>query len=235
MSLPKINYPIFEVTIPSSKAKVKMRPFLVKEEKVLLTAQTTGNSRDVVLAIKQVVNNCLLDNVDVEKLATFDLEYLFIKLRGRSINNVIDVTYRDPDDELDYKLQIDLDKVEIVNDPDHNPNVKINDQVGLVLRYPKTDMLKAVEAATTEVDLYFEVIKYCIDKVYDENEVYEAKDYTDEELTEFVTALDVTTFKEVQKFLETMPKLHYETSYTNSEGVEKKVVLQNLNDFFILG
>lgn len=235
MSLPKINYPIFEVVIPSSQQKIKMRPFLVKEEKILLTAQTTGNSRDVVLAIKQVVNNCLLDDIDVEKLATFDLEYLFIKLRGRSINNIIDVTYRDPDDEEDYKLQIDLDKVEIVNSPDHNPNIKIGEHMGLVLRYPKTDMLKAVEAATSEVDLYFEVIKYCIDKVYDENEVYDTKDYTDEELSEFVTTLDVTTFKEIQKFLETMPKLHYETSYTNSAGAVKKVVLQNLNDFFILG
>jgi hypothetical protein len=235
MSLPKINYPIFEVVIPSSKTKVKMRPFLVKEEKILLTAQTTGNTRDVVLAIKQVVNNCLLDTVDVDKLATFDLEYLFIKLRGRSINNVIDVTYRDPDDDQDYKLQIDLDKVEIINNPDHNSNIKINDQLGLVLRYPKTDMLKAVEQASSEVDLYFEVIKYCIDKVYDENEVYDTKDYTDEELVDFITSLDVTTFKEIQKFLETMPKLHYETSYTNSNGVEKKVVLQNLNDFFILG
>lgn len=235
MSLPKINYPIFEVVIPSSQQKIKMRPFLVKEEKILLTAQTTGNSRDVVLAIKQVVNNCLLDTIDIEKLATFDLEYLFIKLRGRSINNIIDVTYRDPDDEQDYKLQIDLDKVEIINNPDHNTKVSIGEHMGLVLRYPKTDMLKAVESATSEVDLYFEVIKYCIDKVYDENEVYDTKDYTDEELNEFVTALDVTTFKEIQKFLETMPKLHYETSYTNSAGVEKKVVLQNLNDFFILG
>lgn len=235
MSLPKINYPIFEATVPSTQQKVKMRPFLVKEEKILLTAQTTGMSRDIVLAIKQVVNNCLLDQVDVDKLATFDLEYLFIKLRGRSINNIIDVVYRDPDDDLDYKLQIDLDGVEIINNPDHNPNIKINEQMGLVLRYPKTDMLKAVEQSTSEVDLYFEVIKYCIDKVYDENEVYDTKDYTDEELVEFITSLDVSTFKEIQKFLETMPKLHYETSYKNSAGVEKKVVLQNLNDFFILG
>jgi hypothetical protein len=235
MSLPKINYPIFEVTIPSSGQKVKMRPFLVKEEKVLLTAQTTGNSRDVVLAIKQVVNNCLLDGIDVEKLATFDLEYIFIKLRGRSINNIIDVTYRDPEDEQEYKLKIDLDKVEIKTDPEHTPNVQINDQLGLVLRYPKTDMLQTVEQATSEVDLYFEVIKYCIDRVYDSENVYETKDYTDEELTEFVTTLDVSTFKDIQKFLETMPKLHYETSYTNSMGTERKVVLRNLNDFFMLG
>lgn len=235
MSLPKISYPLFDVVIPSSQKKIKMRPFLVKEEKLLLMAQSSSDSRDTVLAIKQVVNNCVIDEYDVEKLTTFDLEYLFVKLRARSINNIIEVTYSDPEDEQQHKLSINLDDVEIQTDPRHDPNVKINDQYGLVLRYPKTDMLQQVEAATSEVDLYFEVIKYCIDKVYDADNVYETKDYTPEELQEFVTSLDVNTFKQIQLFLETMPKLRYETSYTNSLGTERKVVLQNLNDFFMLG
>lgn len=235
MSLPKINYPLFEVVIPSTEKTIKMRPFLVREEKLLLMAQSSGNSRDVVLAIKQVVNNCLVDVLDIEKLTTFDLEYLFVKLRSRSINNIIDVTYNDPEDEQQYKLQIDLDKVEIQRDERHNNKVQITDEMGIILRYPKTDMLKSVEQATSEVDLYFEVIKYCIDKVYDAEEVYETRDQTDEELQEFVTSLDVNTFKQIQLFLETMPKLHYEASYTNSLGTERKVVLQNLNDFFMLG
>lgn len=235
MSLPKINYPLFDVVIPSSSKHLKMRPFLVKEEKILLTAQTSNDPKDVVLAIKQVVNNCIVDQFNIEDLTTFDLEYMFVKLRARSINNIIDVTYNDPDDGQQYKLQINLDEVEILTDPKHDRNVKINDTFGLILKYPKTDMLQSVSKATTEVDLYFEVVKYCIDKVYDEDEVYEAKDYSDEELTEFVTGLDVNTFKQIQLFLETMPKLHYETSYKNSEGTERKVVLQNLNDFFILG
>lgn len=235
MSLPKINYPLFEVEIPSTQQAIKMRPFLVKEEKLLLMAQTSGNSRDTVLAIKQVVNNCIVDNVDVDKLTTFDLEYLFVKLRARSINNVIDVTYTDPEDEQQYKLQIDLDNVEIQRDERHNNKIEITDEMGIILRYPRTDMLKAIDSATSEVDLYFEVIKYCIDKVYDAENVYETSEQTPEELQEFVASLDVNTFKQIQLFLETMPKLHYETSYTNSAGTERKVVLQNLNDFFMLG
>jgi hypothetical protein len=235
MSLPKINYPLFDVVIPSTSNHIKMRPFLVKEEKILLIAQTSDDPKDVVLAIKQVVNNCIVDQFDIEDLTTFDLEYMFVKLRARSINNIIDVTYSDPDDNQQYKLQVNLDEVVINTDPRHNPNIKINDTFGLVLKYPKTDMLQSVSKATSEVDLYFEVIKYCIDKIYDEDNVYEAKEYNDEELTEFVTGLDVNTFKQIQLFLETMPKLHYETSYKNSLGTERKVVLQNLNDFFILG
>lgn len=235
MSLPKINYPLFEVEIPSTEQKIKMRPFLVKEEKILLMAQSTGNSRDTVLAIKQVVNNCIVDVVDVEKLTTFDLEYLFVKLRARSINNIISVTYSDPEDEQQYKLDIDLDQVEIRRDERHNNKIEITDDMGVILRYPKTDMLKAVDQATSEVDLYFEVIKYCIDQVYDAETVYEMSEQEPEEVQEFVASLDVNAFKQIQLFLETMPKLHYETSYTNSQGTERKVVLQNLNDFFMLG
>lgn len=235
MSLPKISYPLFDVVIPSSTRHIKMRPFLVKEEKILLIAQTSDDPKDVVLAIKQVVNNCVVDQMDIDDLTTFDLEYLFVKLRARSINNIIEVTYSDSEDEQQYKLQVNLDEVVINTDPRHDPKIKINDVFGLILKYPKTDMLQAVSKATSEVDIYFEVIKYCIDKVYDEDNVYDTKDYTDEELTEFVAGLDVNTFKQIQLFLETMPKLHYETSYTNSAGTERKVVLQNLNDFFILG
>ena len=234
--LPKISYPLFDVTIPSSGKKIKMRPFLVKEEKILLTAQSTGEQRETILAIKQVVNNCIVDaDVNVDKLATFDLEYLFVKLRARSVNNLIDVTYDDPEDEKQYKIQIDLDKVEIRNDERHSSKVKINDDLGIMLRYPKTDMLQGLETAETEVDLYFEVIKYCIDSVYDAENVYSASDTSQEDMDEFITSLDVSTFKQIQLFLETMPKLYYEASYTNSLGTERKVILQNLNDFFMLG
>ena len=114
-------------------------------------------------------------------------------------------------------------------------SIEITDEMGIILRYPKTDMLKAVDQATSEVDLYFEVIKYCVDQVYDAENVYETSEQDPEELQEFITSLDVNTFKQIQLFLETMPKLHYETSYTNSKGTERKVVLQNLNDFFMLG
>lgn len=235
MSLPKINYPLFDVVVPSTQQKIKMRPFLVKEEKLLLMAQTSGDPRDVVLAIKQVVNNCIVDQVDIDKLATFDLEYLFVRLRAKSVNNKIEILYRDSDDEEQYKVEVDLDAVEMRTSPEHDPNVKINEEMGIVLRYPKTDMMKAVEGVTSEIDLYFEVVKYCIDKIYDSETVQNADECTEEELNDFVQSLDVNTFKKIQQFLESMPKLYCEAAYKDKAGKEKKIVLQNLNDFFMLG
>lgn len=235
MSLPKITYPIFDVTIPSTNAKVKMRPFLVKEEKLLLIAQTSGSSSDVIQSIKQVINNCILDPIDVDLLTTFDLEYLFIKLRSKSVNNMIDIFYKDVDDGENYKVQIDLEKVEILKDPDHSNKIDIGNGLGIILRYPKADMVDRVGDVTNEVEMYFEVVKYCIEKIFDDDNVYNVDDYTPEDLTEFVTTLDVNTFKKVQRFIETMPRIYYETSYTDKSGVEKKVILQTLNDFFTLG
>ena len=158
-----------------------------------------------------------------------------MKLRAKSVNSVIEILYRDSDDDDQYKLSIDLDNVEIKTHPDHNPNVKINDDLGLVLRYPNTDVVNDLQTAASEVDVYFGVIRHCIDKIYDADKVYNAADYTTEELQEFVSTLDIGTFKDIQTFLDTMPKLYFETTYTNKAGVEKKVVLQNLNDFFTLG
>jgi len=235
MSLPKIKYPLFDVTIPSLQKKVKMRPFLVKEEKLLLIAQSTGNPADTMNAIKQVINNCFVDDVDVDMLTTFDLEYLFVKLRSRSVNNKIEVMYRDPDDNEQYKVVVDLEDVQILNQPGHTNKITINDQLGIILRYPKPDMVDRIGSADSEVDLYFEIVKYCIEKVYDDDNVYNINDYSDEELTEFLSTLDVSTFKQIQNFMETMPKVYYETSYTNKAGVVRKVVLQTLDDFFSLG
>jgi hypothetical protein len=235
MSLPKINYPLFDVTIPSTDEKIKMRPFLVKEEKILLMAQTTGSAQDIVTSITQVVNNCIVGDININTLTTFDLEYLFIKLRARSVNNKIDVLYKDDEDGLQHKLEVDLDKIEISRDPEHNNNIKINDNLGLILRYPRTDMMKNLSEAKNEVDLYFEVVKNTIEKIYDADSVYNVSDYTEEELDEFLAALDVGSFKQVQKFLETMPKLKYEATYTNSLGNQKTITLSNLNDFFMLG
>jgi hypothetical protein len=160
---------------------------------------------------------------------------LFVKLRSRSVNNKIDVFYKDDEDGQQYKLEVDLDLIDISRDPEHNNNVKINESLGLILCYPRTDMMSKLSQAKSEVDLYFEVVKHSIEKIYDADNVYNVSDYTDEELDEFLATLDVSSFRQVQKFLETMPKLKYETSYTNSLGKEKKVVLNNLNDFFMLG
>lgn len=235
MSLPKIIHPLFDVVIPSTKNKIKMRPFLVKEEKILLIAQTSENPSDIVEAIKQVINNCFVDSVDIDDLTTFDLEYLFVKLRARSVTQIIELKYTDPGTGKKYDLVVDLDQVEMKEDPRHKNKIELTETTGIILRYPKTDMINSVKQANTEVDLFFGVIKYCIDKVYDEESVYSLSDFSEEEQNDFVNSLDVKTFTEIQTFLETMPKLHYEIPYQTEEGEEKKLTLSSLTDFFTLG
>lgn len=235
MGLPKIMHPTFNVTIPSTKQKIRMRPFLVKEEKILLMAQTSENPKDIVLAIQQVVNNCLVDDVQVESLTTFDIEYLFLKLRGKSVSGTIELKYTDPTDEHVYNITVNVDDVEVKFNEDHTDNIKMTEHSGIVLKYPKADMAEKLgDNIKSEVDLMFELMKYCIDKVYDENDVHELSDYTDEQITEFVESLDISTFQQIQKFIETMPKLYHEVTYKRRDGSDAKLVLQTLNDFFTL-
>lgn len=235
MSLPKIMHPTFNVTIPSTKDKVRMRPFLVKEEKILLMAQTSENPKDIVLAIQQVVNNCLVDQIDVGDLTTFDIEYLFLKLRGKSVSNTIELKYTDPVDDNRYDIVVNVDDVEVLFNEEHTNKIEITDKSGIILKYPKADVTeKMTTNITSEVEMLFELMKYCIDKVYDEQEVYDTSDYNDEQINEFLEALDITTFQKIQKFIETMPKLYHEVPYTRKDGTEARVVLQTLNDFFTL-
>lgn len=235
MSLPKITHPTFNVTIPSTNQKIRMRPFLVREEKILLMAQTSENPKDIVLAIQQVVNNCLVDHVNVEDLTTFDIEYLFLKLRGKSVGNTIELKYTDPTDNHRYDIVVNVDDVEMKFDEEHTTQIEITEKSGIVLRYPKADVTeKLTTNLNSEVEMLFELMKYCIDKVYDEENVYEISEYSDDQVNEFLEALDITTFKKIQKFIETMPKLYHEVAYTRKDGSEGKVILQTLNDFFTL-
>lgn len=234
MSLPKISHPTFNVVVPSTDTKVRMRPFLVREEKILLLAQTSEDPADISDAIKQVINNCAIDDVDVDQLTTFDLEYLFLKLRAKSVGNIIDLKYTDPMDDKVYDIVVDLDDVEMLINPEHTTKIEITKNSGLMLRYPKADMAADLKNIQTEVDLLFSIIKYCIEKVYDEDNVYNMADFSEEDIDEFVNELNVDTFQKVQKFFETMPRLHYEAKYKTKEGDERSVVLKTLTDFFTL-
>lgn len=235
MSLPKMMHPTFNVTIPSTGQKIRMRPFLVREEKILLMAQTSENAKDIVLAIQQVVNNCLVDKVAIEDLTTFDIEYLFLKLRGKSVSNTIELKYTDPIDKHQYDIVVNVDDVEVQFNEEHTNKITITEQSGIILKYPKADLADRMgNDITTEVELLFELIKYCVDKFYDENDVYDLTDYTSEDVSEFIDSLGIETFQKIQKFMETMPKLYHEVPYTRKDGSEGKVVLQTLNDFFTL-
>jgi T4 bacteriophage base plate protein len=235
MSLPKMMHPTFNVTIPSTKEKIRMRPFLVREEKILLMAQTSENPKDIVLAIQQVVNNCIVDSLSVDELTTFDIEYLFLKLRGKSVGNTIELKYTDPSDEHRYDIIVNVDDVEVKFEESHTNKVEITEKSGIILKYPKADVTEKLAAnITSEVQMLFDLMKYCIGEVYDESNVYVVSDYTDQQIDEFLEALDISTFKKIQNFIETMPKLYHEVSYTRKDGSEGKVVLQTLNDFFTL-
>ena len=236
MSLPKISYPIFELELPSTKQKIKYRPFLVKEEKILLTAQVSGEAEDVVNSIRQVINNCILsEGVNIDTLTTFDLEYLFIKIRSKSVNNIIKLAYRDLEDDKRYEVEVDLDEIKILEDPNHTNKIAITDDMGMIMKYPSADIASSLKILDGEMDIFFEVLKGCIESIYDSESVYKVSDYSSEELDEFVQSLDVNTFKKIQDFFATMPRLHYEVKYTNSLGNEKVIPLTTLNDFFSLG
>lgn len=235
MSLPKISHPTFTVVIPSTEQKVRLRPFLVREEKILLLAQTTDDPADVSDAIKQVINNCLIDKLDVEELTTFDLEYLFLKLRAKSVGNKIELKYTDPEDDEVYDININLDEVEIKRFPEHTNKIEITSNTGIVLRYPRAEMANVLKQAESEVDILFETIKYCIDQIYDSEDLYDISNYSTEEINEFVDNLNVETFRKIQNFFETMPRLYHEAKYKNKKtGKEKKLVLSTLTDFFTL-
>lgn len=236
MSLPKLQYPIFEIEVPSLKLKYKFRPFLVKEEKILLTAQQSGDIKEMVLALKQVINNCCQDaSFDPEALTLFDVEYMFLKLRARSVNNVVEITVVDRDDEKEYKLSCNLDDVAMINDPEHSPVIELSEQLSIKLRYPKIEMLDKIQMMQFDVSLFFEVIKYCIEEIKFNEEVFDLSKYSDKEIEEFIQQIDVNGFNKITKFFDTMPKMRHELKYTNSNDKEQKIVLETLADFFILG
>lgn len=235
MALPKLSYPTFDVNIPSINSTIKMRPFLVREEKILLIAQQTEEPKEVVNAIRQVITNCAVDQIVVEDLTTFDLEYLFIKLRARSVNNIIKLRYRDNEDDQSYDVECNLDDVNILHTEGHTNIIAVNDGMNIVMRYPRADVMQSLNPEMSESEIFFELLSNCIDEVIENGTHHDAKGSTKEEIEEFIASLDVNTFQKIQEFFQTMPKIRHELKYTNSLGHERTVVLDNINDFFTLG
>ncbi len=235
MPLPKINQPLFDVTIPSTQQKVMFRPFLVKEEKLLLIAQQSGVDTDIIRAIKQVLQLCIQDKLDIDSLTTFDLEYLFLKLRAKSVNNIVKLAYRDNEDDELYEFELDLDKIEMTFSEENNSKIKINDSVGMTMRYPSASITDRLPEFDSEVELITFFIRNCIDTIYDEENVYVATEYSEEEIDEFLDSLDVNTFDKIRKFFESMPRLYHKIEYTNKMGSKRKIELTNLKDFFMWG
>ncbi|NDH49142.1 MAG: hypothetical protein EBY41_01080 [Proteobacteria bacterium] len=235
MPLPKLKHKLFDLTVPSTKQEIQFRPFLVAEEKVLLLTQE-GTPKEVMDSVRQVINNCIVtEGVFVENMTTFDLEYIFIKMRARSINNIVELTYRDLDDDKRYEVTVDLDEIEVKYDDTHTNKIDIDDNLGMIMKYPSADLSTIVEDGVDEVESFMRILRHCIDKIWEGDEVHEVSQYTEEEVVEFIESLDVKTFQKIQTFFDTMPKIRHEVSYTNSLGTEKTIPLTSLADFFTLG
>lgn len=235
MGLPKINLPLFDLKIPSLDKTVKCRPFLVREEKILLMAQQSAEAADIVRSIQQVVNNCIQDEFDVDLLTTFDLEYCFLKLRSKSVNNIIKLSYRDQEDDQLYDFDVDLDSIEMIYNDKHTNKIKVNDEMILKLRYPKISMMDKMNRIDTEIDIFFEILKFSIESIIVGDNVIKLADYPEEEQEQFISDLDVKSFKKISEFFSTMPRLQHIITYTNSKGTEREIRLETLNDFFTLG
>jgi hypothetical protein len=229
--LPKIEYPTFEVQVPSTGKKIKLRMMLVKEEKILLMAKQSGLSQQV-LAIKQVVQNCVLDDTDVSKLPTFDVEYIFIKIRARSINNIVNLLVTDSDDGKKYEVESDLDDVEVSFEGCASPKIEVNDTVGLLLKYPNFDDIDSIMKMKDDGDKASKILVRSIDKIYSGDNVIIVADHDENEVSDWLDSLDVLTMKKIRLFFETMPKVVSSIKYVNSADEEKEVKLEGLKDFF---
>jgi hypothetical protein len=235
MALPKIQTPVFDIVIPSLNKAIEFRPFIVKEEKILLMAQQSTDQRDIVRAIKQIITNCCLDtSISVNQFTTTDLEYVFLKLRAKSVNNIIAIEYTDEEDGKMYKFDVDLDEVNVTKPKDVNNNIKINDDIGIIMCYPSAAIIDQIETFKDEVEILNFFIKKCIVEIYDEENVYPANEHTDQELQDFIDGMDVMSFDKIREYLDSAPKLNHVIKYTNSLGNEKEFVMDNLRDFFIL-
>ena len=236
MPLPTIVTPSYDLTLPSNGKKIKYRPFLVKEEKILILAIESNSMKDISRAIKDVLKNCILTKgVKIDELPTFDIEYLFLNIRSRSIGESIDLVITCPDDgETKVNAQIYIDEIGFKKDKDHNPDIKLDDTYTMRLKYPSLDQFIDDNFNFDEdKDNSFDIISSCIDMVFSEEEAWEAKDCTKKELLEFVERLNSIQFKEVEKFFDTMPKLSHEIEVENpNTKVKSKVALEGLGSFF---
>lgn len=233
--LPKISYPTYTIKIPSTSKSEIFKPFLVKEEKILLMAKTSQDSSDIFRAIKQVINNCAIhEKFDVDRLTIFDLEYIFLKLRSYSVNNMISVSYRDNDDNSVYNFDIDLNSIEVQFPENIQKVIKINDTMGLQMKYPSAKLFNDTEYLQSGENSFYELTIRCIDRIYNGDDIFESSSYSKEEMEEFLDSLDVNTYQKIIDFIENTPKIVHTLKYTNKNGKERTIELNTLTDFFTL-
>ena len=238
MSLPKINTPEYTLTIPSSDEEIIYRPFLVKEEKVLLIAQETGTEKSIYQAIKTLIQSCCFGKVDVDKLPLFDIEYIFLQIRAKSVGEVSTLEVTCPDDEeTKVKIEVDLTTLKVEMDEKHSPRIQLTDDIGLLMQYPNLASILAMgvedEAAGATIDKMFRMMQDCMYQIWQGEETFDAMDYSNKEKKEFLESLNHTQFEKIQAFFDTMPTVKYEVEVINPKTkVKSTVTLEGMNSFF---
>ena len=240
MPLPKISTPTYELELPSTEKTIKYRPFLVKEEKVLILALESEDTKQITTAIKQVLKDCILTKgIKVEELPTFDIEYIFLNVRGKSIGEAIELIVTCSDDGItEVPVKIYVDEIKVQKDPEHKQEIKLDENLVLKMKYPSLDQFiknnfDFKSADKSAIDKSFDIITSCIDMVYSADETWAAADCTKKELVEWVETFNTSQFKEIENFFNTMPKLSHTFKVKNPKtGVESEVTLEGLTSFF---
>ncbi len=235
MALPKIDTPTYEYTLPVSQIPITFRSFLVREEKLLLVGKESNVAQQI-NAMKQVISNVVItpEELDIESLPAVDLEMLFIQLRAKSIQNVVELQYRDKEDNELYKFNVDLEELEPTIYPDHTNEIELDDNLTIELRDPDIGLMTKAGMSVGEGDVdneeIFKLIAGCLVKVYDKENVYD--DFTVKEAIDFVKGFDIKRFEKLKEFFDTLPRLTYELNYTNKMDNKRKIVLNGVSDFF---
>ena len=236
MALPVLTIPTYELEVPSTDEKIKYRPFLVKEEKILLIALESGENKDIVQAVTNIVDECTFNKLKLGTMPMFDVEYIFLQIRAKSVGETSTLKLLCPDDGETYaKVEVDLTEVLVQVDEEHNSKVELTDEMGMIMKYPNIDSTIDIGITDINASNMLDVIVSCIEQIYDKGgeEVHMAVDSTKKELTEFIEQLNTEQFRKVQKFFDTMPKLSYTVEIENPKTkVKSEVTLNGLNDFF---
>jgi hypothetical protein len=241
MPLPKIATPTYELELPSTGKVIKYRPFLVKEEKVLILALESQDVKQITLAIKSVLKDCIITKgVKVEDLPSFDIEYIFLNVRGKSVGESIDLIVTCSDDgTTEVPVKVFVDEIKVQKDPDHSTEIKLDDQIVIKMKYPSLDQFIknnfdfTTQESVSTIEKSFDIISSCIESIFTEEEAWAAADVTKKELIEFIESMNADQFKKIEKFFETMPKLSHTFTVINpNTKAENEVTLEGLTSFF---
>ena len=236
MALPKLNTPTYELEMPSTDETIQFRPFLVKEEKILMIAMESGKNADIVNAVKEIVSACTFDKIDISNIPMFDVEYIFLKIRSKSVGETSKLKILCPDDKKTYaSVEVNLEEVQVQVGDDHTNKIELDDSKGIIMTYPSVDSFLESGIQNITASNMLDMIGSCILQIYEDKgeKGYEAKDQTKKELSEFIESMNTKQFQDIQKFFDTMPRLKHTIKVKNPKTKkESEVTLQGLNDFF---